>query len=882
MVRILFAAVLAAALHFAIWLQANVSVLPPDVTEKGMEMPIHSLSFSPFKPGEDPVDGFVVPVERIDQDLTLLSKYTRNIRLYSSRLGLEKVPELARNHGMYVTTAAWLSGEVEEDRGEIERALKLTNDNWNVRTLYIGNESLLRAEVTVEQLIVYLREVRNRVKADAQVSTGETWDVWLKYPQLVSETDFIAAHLLPYWEGVPWEEAVKVAYERLDMLRKAYPGKRIVVAEFGWPSQGYNFKAATTGKHVQAEIIRGFIREAKRRGIEYNIIEAFDQPWKVNEGSVGAYWGVFDSERRLKFPLEGEFKVMYTPIAFGALAIGALLTVIGLRRRRPTLAHAIIYALAANGFAAGIALAIAYPFGNYINFGTGVMWATGVIMVIPLTIMTLAKVNEISEVLLGHAPKRLIVADPEGPKTDYKPMVSIHVPGYKEQPEMMKYTLDTCAALDYPDFEVLVIMNNTTDEYYWRPVADHCAVLNQRLGKEVFKFIYLPKVKGFKAGAMTMAYGFTDPRAEVLAVIDADYAVDRHWLRDMVPAFADPKIALVQAPQDHRDGEESLFKTMMNWEYAGFFDIGMVQRNEDNAIVAHGTMLMLRRSSFEEVGGWSSDTIVEDTELGLRLFEAGYDATYTNRRYGWGLLPDTFKAFKTQRHRWAYGAIQIIKHHWRHMLPKSKTLTSAQKAQFVSGWIFWLSDALGVAVAMLNLVWVPMIVFVGMVLPMMSLTIPILTSFVINVLHCVLLYRTRVKAALPEILGAAVAAMSLQLTVGNAVYTGLVKDNLAFARTEKGGNTAKPNQTVKKKMTDSPVFWETVLGVALLASATLLWVMNPLNITEQDIFAATVAVQAIPFLSARVMRWVEKNKDRFKGIPVRAGGPGSSTTHRPL
>lgn len=96
-----------------------------------------------------------------------------------------------------------------------------------------------------------------------------------------------------------------------------------------------------------------------------------------------------------------------------------------------------------------------------------------------------------------------------------------------------------------------------------------------------------------------------------------------------------------------------------------------------------------------EVGDWTTCTIIEDSELGLRLFEAGYTAHYTNRRYGWGLLPDTVEAFRTQRHRWAYGAIQILKIHWRSFLPSSNTLTKYQKYHFVAGWFFWLSDAFG-------------------------------------------------------------------------------------------------------------------------------------------------------------------------------------------
>lgn len=854
MMRTILAILVAALVQACVWKIATVTVIPPDIGGA-----VTSLSFSPFAPGDSPEEGDKVSIKRLDHSLEILSKVTRNIRLYSSRSGLELVPQEARKYGINVAVAAWLSGDKKEDQAEIERAIRLANDNWNVRAVYVGNEALLREEITPDQLIAYIREVKSRVHVP--VTTGEVWHVWAKYPQIVREVDFISAHFLPYWEGVPYNKAVDVTFERYEQLRKEFPGKKITIGEFGWPSQGYNFKAAEVGPTIQAEVIRAFLREAARRGVDYNIIEAFDQPWKDNEGSVGPYWGMFDANGHLKFSLEGPITLDYQVVAAVAGAIGVLLSWFGLRRRDPTFPHALLYALAANGFATGIALAGYYPFSNYMNLGTVIMWLTGVIMVVPLAIMTLAKVNEIGEVLLGRRPHRLIHPEADRDPSLPWPMVSIHVPAYKEQPEMLKHTLDTCAALDYPHFEVLVIMNNTTEEYYWRPVADHCAELNEKLGREAFKFCYLPKVKGFKAGAMTLAYPMTDPEAEFLAVIDADYAVDPQWLRELVPSFDDPKIALVQAPQDHRDGDENLLKTMMNWEYAGFFDIGMIQRNEDNAIVAHGTMLMLRRKAFDEVGGWSTDTIVEDTELGLRLFEADWDATYTNKRYGWGLLPDTFKAFKTQRHRWAYGAVQIIKKHWHHMLPGSQTLNSRQKAQFIAGWVYWLSDALGVAVAILNLIWVPVIVFVGMTLPMMALTVPILTSFVVNVLHVLLLYKKRVHAAMPQIIGAAFAAMSLQLAVADAVLTGVIKDNLAFARTDKGG-AAKRGKSARPRLTSSPVFWETTLGLLLLAASALLYATNQFKITEQNVFAATIAVQALPFLSATLMRYIEKRDAR--------------------
>ena len=226
----------------------------------------------------------------------------------------------------------------------------------------------------------------------------------------------------------------------------------------------------------------------------------------------------------------------------------------------------------------------------------------------------------------------------------------------------------------------------------------------------------------------------------------------------------------------------------MNGEYAGFFDIGMVQRNEYNAIIVHGTMCLIRRAALDAAGGWSSDTICEDTDLGLTLLELGWRAHYTNKRYGHGLLPDSFEAYKKQRHRWAYGGFQILKKHWRRFLPGASRLTGDQKREFALGWLNWLgAESIGVVVAILNIIWVPVVAFLDIAVPDRILTIPIIASFVVSVAHFVTLYRLRVRTSKGQLLGSVFAAMSVQWTVARAVGFGVIKDHLPFVRTAKGG-----------------------------------------------------------------------------------------------
>jgi cellulose synthase/poly-beta-1,6-N-acetylglucosamine synthase-like glycosyltransferase len=459
------------------------------------------------------------------------------------------------------------------------------------------------------------------------------------------------------------------------------------------------------------------------------------------------------------------------------------------------------------------------------------------VLLVPLVAIALARMDEIAAIAFGRPPRRLGSSPPLVPET-FAPKVSIHVPACCEPPEMLKATLDSVARLDYPNLECILVINNTPDPALWRPIEEHCRVLGDR-----FKFIRVDDLKGYKAGALRLALANTAADAEIIGVIDADYVVEPEWLKDLVPLFADKGVGLVQSPQDHRDGNRSPMHCAMNAEYAGFFDIGMVQRNEFNAIIVHGTMCLIRRAALVAAGGWSSDTIVEDADLGLTLLEHGWISQYTNRRYGYGLLPDTFEAYRRQRHRWAFGGLQILRKHWRHLLPGVNGLTREQKREYGLGWLNWLgAESIGVAVALLNILWVPFVAFADIAVPDRILTVPILAAFIVSVAHFVSLYRLRVRASPGEMLGAVFAAMSLQWTVARAVGIGLVKDRLPFLRTAKGGAT--------RKGPDFPAFWEAVIAGLLLCGAVTLVLTNYKEVIEINIFAAVLVVQSLPFLAA--------------------------------
>jgi len=836
------------AAHAALWGIFQEKQQAPDF--RGI---LPSVSYAPFEGTAHPDVDNIPSAEKIRADLKKLAPLTKAIRLYSSTGGVELVPPIAAEFGLKVTVGAWIDKNVDRNEREIDAAINLAKRNSNVIGVVVGNETVYRGEQKVDDLIELIKRVKKSV--NVPVTTGEIWNIWRDYPQLGYSVDFIAAHVLPYWENFTDKQAVDQAVAMFQLLRDQFPGKRIVIAEFGWPSAGYNLRNAEPGPFEQASVLRNFVTRAEAIGMDYNIVEAIDQPWKFFEGGVGPYWGILNAAREPKFAWSGPIvNENYWKLATIALLVGVLLSLPILRLTRPTMLQALVLSATANAVGAWVATVFAYWTGHYFVFGSAFALTLGLFLLVPLVLIAMARIEEIAAVAFGQKPLRLIVkGEPVVPATIGDsvsfPKVSIHVPAYFEPPEMLKATLDAVSRLDYPNFECVVIINNTPDPEFWQPIQDHCRALGER-----FKFINAEKVEGFKAGALRIAMERTAVDAEIIGIIDADYVVQPDWLKNLVPVFADPRVGLVQAPQDHRDGDRSLMHYIMNGEYAGFFDIGMVQRNEHNAIIVHGTMCLIRRAAMDMAGGWAGDTICEDTDLGLAIIEHGWLTHYTNARYGHGLLPDTYEAFKKQRHRWAYGGFQIVKKHWRRFLPGASRLSPDQRREFALGWLNWLgAESLGVLVAILNLIWVPIVAFADIAIPDKILTLPIIASFVVSLLHFVAMYRLRVPVKWGQMLGAMVAAMSVQWTVSRAVANGLITEHLAFARTSKGGFSLVS--------IEFQAFWEAVIGVLLLVGAAVLVVTNSYKeVREIYIFAGVLVLESLPFLSAVAIALLENSR----------------------
>ncbi|MFW3896609.1 glycosyltransferase [Pseudomonas putida] len=828
-----------AALFTGFWALINRPVSAPNWPEQ-----ISGFSYSPFRLGESPQKGQYPTEAEMREDLEQMSKLTDSIRIYTVEGTQAEIPRLAEEFGLRVTLGVWISPDQERNEREIQKAIELANTTRSVVRVMVGNEALFREEITPEELIKYLDRVRAAVKVP--VTTSEQWHIWKEHPELAKHVDLIAAHILPYWEFIPMKDAGQFVLDRARDLKHLFPRKPLLLSEVGWPSNGRMRGGADATQADQAIYLRTLVNKLNRQGYNYFVIEAYDQPWKASdEGSVGAYWGVFNAARQQKFNFEGpvvaipQWRVLAVGSVVLALLSLTLLLIDGSALRQRGRTFLTFIAFLCGSVLVWIGYDYSQQYSTWFSLTVGFLLALGALGVF---IVLLTEAHELAEAVWTHKRRREFL--PVHADEAYRPKVSVHVPCYNEPPEMVKQTLNALAALDYPDYEVLIIDNNTKDPAVWEPIKAHCELLGER-----FKFFHVSPLAGFKGGALNYLIPHTAPDAEVIAVIDSDYCVDRNWLKHMVPHFADPKIAVVQSPQDYRDQNESTFKKLCYSEYKGFFHIGMVTRNDRDAIIQHGTMTMTRRSVLEELG-WADWCICEDAELGLRVFEKGYSAAYAHNSYGKGLMPDTFIDFKKQRFRWAYGAIQIIKRHAAALLRgKDTELTRGQRYHFLAGWLPWIADGMNIFFTIGALLWSAAMIIVPQRVdpPLLIFAIPPLALFVFKVGKIVFLYRRAVGVNLKDAFAAALAGLALSHTIAKAVLYGFFTSSIPFFRTPKNADSHGLLVALSEARE------ELFIMLLLWGAAAGIYLVQGLPSNDMRFWVAMLLVQSLPYVAALVM-----------------------------
>ena len=298
-----------AALNLLWWWLPN---RPVDIAGWTAE-PLQSVSFAPYRPGQSPLTRTFPTPEQIDEDLKRVQGKVRAVRTYSSGENLEAVPQRAGKYGLKVWHGAWLNNNEKENLEQINLLIDHANKYKDtVERVIVGNEVLLRKDLTANELRRYIRQVKQRVTQP--VTYADVWEFWMRNPQLADEVDFITIHILPYWEDEPIgvdrrepDGRLSIDKHLTDIYKKVqarFPGKKVVIGETGWPSDGRMRSDARPGRVEQVKYFSIFRSAAEREKFDYNVIEAFDQYWKARqEGTVGAAWGLLDAQRRDKFEL---------------------------------------------------------------------------------------------------------------------------------------------------------------------------------------------------------------------------------------------------------------------------------------------------------------------------------------------------------------------------------------------------------------------------------------------------------------------------------------------------------------------------------------------------------------------------------------------------
>ncbi|WP_407146111.1 beta-(1-6) glucans synthase [Bradyrhizobium sp. ORS 86] len=346
---------------------------------------LQCVSYTPFRGAQTPLDPTTqIPVEQIEQDLTELAKVTDCVRTYSIENGLDQVPGVAAKVGLKVMQGIWLGSNRFKNLQQIAIAVRLAKQYPDVITsLIVGNEVLLRGEMTTADLAANIRAVK--AQANVPVTYADVWEYWLKNREIYDAVDFVTIHILPYWEDMPVK--AKFAAAHVDDIRKrmavAFPGKEILIGETGWPSAGRMREGALPSRTNQARVVSEILDLAKREGFRVNLIEAYDQPWKRKlEGTVGGYWGLFDSvHRQVKYPpgvAISNYPAWKLHMACGMVlsAFTFLAAWLTLRRRPWTPRPSAWLAVGISATTAGALLGIAVDKMTYESYGAGgwMMW----------------------------------------------------------------------------------------------------------------------------------------------------------------------------------------------------------------------------------------------------------------------------------------------------------------------------------------------------------------------------------------------------------------------------------------------------------------------------------------------------------------------------
>jgi len=259
---------------------------------------MHGICFSPYEGEQKPGDP--ISEEQVRRKLALLQPHTQWIRVFSCTEGNDIIPQLAREYGFKTLVGAWLGDDKEKNEEEIERLIELARAGF-VDVAAVGNEVMYREELEESELIEYILRVKKALP-DIPVGYVDAYYEFTNRPAITAACDVILANCYPYWEGCHIDYSLLYMKQMYYQAKQAAPGKRVIITETGWPSEGDPLGVAEPGYENALKYFINAQNWSQKEGIEMFYFSAFDEGWKVSaEGSVGAFWGLWDHEGKRKF-----------------------------------------------------------------------------------------------------------------------------------------------------------------------------------------------------------------------------------------------------------------------------------------------------------------------------------------------------------------------------------------------------------------------------------------------------------------------------------------------------------------------------------------------------------------------------------------------------
>lgn len=263
-----------------------------------LEGKIHGICFSPYVEGQGP--GTQITEAQIRERLDIVRPYINWIRTFSCTEGNELIPKLAAEYGLKTMVGVWLDGDRKNNELELNNAIAVANAGY-ADLLAVGNEVLLRDEMPESELIDYINRAKQGATA-VPVGYVDAYFKFVNHPQVSDACDVIFANCYPFWEGYAAEHALVYMKEMYRLAVKAGKEKKVIISETGWPNLGTSERGAVPSFENAIRYFINAYQWADEEDIEIFYFSAFDEAWKIeDEGDVGAYWGLWDKDKNLKY-----------------------------------------------------------------------------------------------------------------------------------------------------------------------------------------------------------------------------------------------------------------------------------------------------------------------------------------------------------------------------------------------------------------------------------------------------------------------------------------------------------------------------------------------------------------------------------------------------